>query len=278
MNGEQRRGAKSLRTAVSRATTDHPVADHVLGCAWSLGRSAAHWRPRARAHMATAPSVPPVALPSASQPSLSPSPPQSPRSPRLTLAHGLSQFERVHSVPAGLVHIPSPTTQRRCLYHAAKSGDVEELRSMLAAGLCPDAADQATPLPAIPTAPGRRNALHFAVIYGNVEMVRLLLEAGASVNTPDRSGWQPLHFAALNGRSTKIEITKLLLDAGGNRHAAIAVQQHNSLAMRQPLNSPGRRPLTVAAAEFARRHGQPEVAELIDGYGQAGGGGANGES
>lgn len=97
-------------------------------------------------------------------------------------------------------------------------------------------------------------------------MVQALIQAGASVNAPDRSGWQPLHFAALNGRPTKLDITQLLLDAGGNRHAAIAVQQHNSLAMRQPLNSPGRRPLTVAAAEFARRHGQPEVAEMIDQY------------
>lgn len=195
--------------------------------------------------------------------------PQPPRSPRLTLAHGLSQFERVHSVPAGLVHIPSPTTQRRCLYHAVKSGDIDELRTMIDAGLRPDAPDQATPVPAIATAPGRRNALHFAVIYGNLEMVRMLLDAGASVNAPDRSGWQPLHFAALNGRPTKLEITKLLLDAGGNRHAAIAVQQHNSLAMRLPPSSSGRRPLTVAAAEFARRHGQPDIAALIDGYGDA---------
>lgn len=196
--------------------------------------------------------------------------PQPPRSPRLKLAHGLSQFERVHSVPSGLVHIPSPTTQRRCLYHAAKSGDIDELRSMLDAGARPDAPDQATPLPPIPTAPGRRNALHFAVIYGNLEMVRMLLDAGASVNAPDRSGWQPLHFAALNGRPTKLEITKLLLDAGGNRHAAIAVQQHNSLAMRAPPNSPGRQPLTIAAAEFARRHGQSEIAALIDGHGKEG--------
>ena len=192
---------------------------------------------------------------------------QPPRSPRLTLAHGLSQFERVHSVPAGLVHIPSPNTQRRCLYHAVKSGDIDELRTMLDAGLRPDAPDQATPVPAIATAPGRRNALHFAVIYGNLEMVRMLLDAGASVNAPDRSGWQPLHFAALNGRPTKLEITKLLLDAGGNRHAAIAVQQHNSLAMRLPPSSS--RPMTVAAAEFARRHGQPDIAALIDGYGDA---------
>ena len=198
--------------------------------------------------------------------SLRPLSPQPPRSPRLTLSHGLSQFERVHSVPAGLVHIPSPTTQRRCLYHAVKSGDIDELRTMLDSGLLPDAPDQATPVPAIPTAPGRRNALHFAVIYGNLEMVRMLLDAGAAVNAPDRSGWQPLHFAALNGRPTKLEITQLLLDAGGNRHAAIAVQQHNSLAMRLPPSSPGRRPLTVAAAEFARRHGQPDIAALIDGY------------
>jgi hypothetical protein len=84
-----------------------------------------------------------------------PAPPpgqQPPSSPRLLCSHGLSQFERVHSVPAGLVHIPSPTTQRRCLYHAAKGGDVEELRAMLASGLNPDAPDQATPMSIIPTA------------------------------------------------------------------------------------------------------------------------------
>lgn len=32
--------------------------------------------------------------------------------------------------------------------------------------------------------------------------------------------------------------------------------------MRQPLNSPGRRPLQVTAAEFARRHGQVQTTHL----------------
>ena len=187
-------------------------------------------------------------------------------SPRLVLQHGLGQFERVHALPAGLVHMPQPAAAVRCLYHAAKAGAVDEVREMLAAGVRPDAADQMTPMTLIPTQPGRRNALHFACIYGHVEIVRMLLDAGASVNSSDKFGWQPLHFAALNGRPTKLEITRLLLEAGGNRRATVAVQQHNSLAMRQPLNSPGRRPLTIAAAEFARRHGQPEVAALIDSF------------
>jgi hypothetical protein len=56
---------------------------------------------------------------------------------------------------------------------------------------------------------------------------------------------------------------QLLLAAGGDRRAAVAVQQHNSMQLRQPLLG---RPNRITAAEFARLHGQVEVADMIDGW------------
>ena len=179
--------------------------------------------------------------------------------------HGLAPQKRCASVPAGLVHIPHPRQDTaRKLYQAVKGDSLDELAAMLDSGVNPDDPSQCTPSGSIPTQPGGRNALHFAVIYGNLEMVQLLLARGANPNTCDRFGWQPLHFAALNGRSeSKLKITQLLLDAGGDRRAPVAVQNHSTMAARRPLLG---RPHANAAADFARKHGQTEVAELIDAY------------
>jgi hypothetical protein len=82
-------------------------------------------------------------------------------------------------------------------------------RDMLDRGLDPDDTSQMTPLGVLPTQPGRRSALHFAVIYGRAEFVKALLQRGANANGSDRFGWQPLHFAALNGRPSRLEIVQV---------------------------------------------------------------------
>ena len=53
-----------------------------------------------------------------------------------------------------------------------------------------------------------------------------------------------------------------LLEHGADVTRAVAVQQHSTLQLR--LRRPGGG--AVAAAELARRHGQAEMAEIIDGF------------
>lgn len=45
---------------------------------------------------------------------------------------------------------------------------------------------------------------------------RLLIDAGSDVNAKDKSGWTPLHYAAVNGQ---VEIAALLLEAGADVNA-----------------------------------------------------------
>ncbi|CAF0721224.1 unnamed protein product [Didymodactylos carnosus] len=56
--------------------------------------------------------------------------------------------------------------------------------------------------------------LHYAVDDGQEEMVRILTEKGkAPLNTPDQSGWYPLHLASGHGY---LEIVKLLVNKGAD--------------------------------------------------------------
>lgn len=57
----------------------------------------------------------------------------------------------------------------------------------------------------------RHNLLHLATVLGFHRLAQFLIARGIDVNSPDRNGYTPLHFAALYGR---VAITRQLLDAG----------------------------------------------------------------
>ncbi len=95
------------------------------------------------------------------------------------------------------------------VFDAAALGDVDRLRSLLAAdaeGAHDWSADGFTPL-------------HFAAFLGGAESVRLLLDVGADVHAVARNDMrvQPLHSAAALG---DVEACRLLLDAGADPNAA----------------------------------------------------------
>ena len=88
------------------------------------------------------------------------------------------------------------------LRSAAKAGDIEKVRLMLAAGINPNSADG-----------DGRTPLYRAAWNGYAEVVKLLLAApGIDVNKANRSGWTPLYQAAWDGHA---EVVKLLLAAPG---------------------------------------------------------------
>lgn len=95
--------------------------------------------------------------------------------------------------------VGSPFAQTSELTIAARAGDLETVRALLADGAEPDAAGIATPL-------------YFAAQAGHLEITELLLEYGADPNALSNWG-TPLHIAAQRGYS---EIAAVLLRKGAN--------------------------------------------------------------
>ena len=120
------------------------------------------------------------------------------------------------------------------LFGAIKTGDVESVRQMLAAGADVDSRDGegATPL---------MTASH----SGNLPMVRLLIEAGAEINASDERGWTALMKAAYNAEHDRgfADIAQLLINAGADIEAPIGY---------------GVRPLMLAAG-----YGETAVVETL---------------
>ncbi|XP_049838766.1 poly [ADP-ribose] polymerase tankyrase-1-like isoform X7 [Schistocerca gregaria] len=113
----------------------------------------------------------------------------------------------------------SAQEKNRRLILAAKTGEVEALRTLLAAGADIGAKDWF-----------RRTTLHFGAMRGHVEVVRCLLENGAVVDTKTSKQNTPLHWAAYNGH---VEVVRLLIAACADPNAR---------------NWDGRTPLHCAAA------------------------------
>ncbi|ONK72148.1 uncharacterized protein A4U43_C04F16290 [Asparagus officinalis] len=116
------------------------------------------------------------------------------------------------------------------VHHTTSVGDVEGLKSALAAGADKDEEDSE----------GRR-ALHFACGYGEVKCAQVLLEAGASVDALDKNKNTALHYAAGYGHK---ECVALLLENG----AAVTLQ-----------NLDGKTPIDVA-----KLNNQDEVLKLLE--------------
>lgn len=86
------------------------------------------------------------------------------------------------------------------LHEAAKHGDLEQVRQLLAEGLAVDGQSEAGYTP-----------LQYAVANKHLKVVRLLVKAGADVNATAGNGWPVLHFGVFGGG---LQIMKLLLRAG----------------------------------------------------------------
>jgi ankyrin repeat protein len=117
---------------------------------------------------------------------------------------------------------------------AAAAGDVERVRTLLAAGADCNVrnGDGAT-------------ALMLAAHAGNLEMVRTLVDAGADVNAVDERGWGPLMKAAYNADLDRgfADVVQALIYAGANVEAPIGY---------------GVRPLMLAAG-----YGETAVVETL---------------
>jgi ankyrin repeat protein len=99
------------------------------------------------------------------------------------------------------------------LRNAARNGQLERVKQLLAAGADVNAADwvqmsmqQLGETPLIAAADAGRSGV-----------VQLLLEAGASIDLADYSGSTPLHSAARGGH---LQVVQLLLDSGANVNGA----------------------------------------------------------
>lgn len=91
-------------------------------------------------------------------------------------------------------------------YSAVKTGQTEEVRSLLAEGLDVNQ----------PFGEGI-SALHLAVINNQEEVAEILIQSGANVNAPDATlSATPLHLAALYGRNN---IANALIKRGANVNA-----------------------------------------------------------
>ncbi|ONK56072.1 uncharacterized protein A4U43_C10F3850 [Asparagus officinalis] len=116
------------------------------------------------------------------------------------------------------------------IHHTASVGDVEGLKSALAAGADKDEEDSE----------GRR-ALHFACGFGEIKCAQVLLEAGAAVDALDKNKNTALHYAAGYGQK---ECVALLLENG----AAVTLQ-----------NLDGKTPIDVA-----KLNNHDEVLKLLE--------------
>ena len=86
---------------------------------------------------------------------------------------------------------------------AARAGDVQRVRLLLAEEKDPNQADRN----------GGRTPLHWAIRNNNAEIVGLLIGAGADLNKGDQAGKTALSHAAESG---KVEMTELLIAAGAD--------------------------------------------------------------
>lgn len=98
------------------------------------------------------------------------------------------------------------------LFSAAKSGDTEALRRLIAAGVSPNSANDEGQTP-----------LHIAAVEGHLGAVQALIDSGADVNARDAMQWTPIFKAAYNHEQDTgyAPVVKALVDAGADVNARI---------------------------------------------------------
>lgn len=110
-------------------------------------------------------------------------------------------FVLVTVVPQIYAPAYADKAQDNALFSAARNGNVDEVKRLLAAGVKISAESKAG-----------EQAIHYAAQNGNTEVVKVLLGAGAKVDTVDKNGYQPIHYAAQFGNN--VDLVKTLLAAG----------------------------------------------------------------
>ncbi len=87
------------------------------------------------------------------------------------------------------------------LIRAAKKGDAEKLRGLIAAGVVVDAEDE-----------NGWTALAWAVKNRHADIARVLIDAGANAEHESRNGWTPMGLAVKSGSPAIIAIAMGGLD------------------------------------------------------------------
>jgi ankyrin repeat protein len=165
---------------------------------------------------------------------------------------------------------PDPETEKGALLEAIKSGDIDQLKSLIEGGLSPDATIEGQPVLMLTASVPKRDAilkyliskganieskgslgitpLSWAASSAQVENVRTLLAAGANVHAKARGGNTPLMAALYLGiegesfgetgvRDSVLEIVRLLIDAGADvnqRSSDGGSAMHAAVLMKSP--------------------------------------------
>lgn len=129
----------------------------------------------------------------------------------------------------------------KSLRQAAKTGDVEAIRALVAAGVPVDHAD----------GDYAQTALHYAAREGRKEAVDALLACGANPNARNRDMRTPLHWAASNGTAS---VVRALVAAGADLMAKNA-DGETPLEVSNYWNNPETGPALRHLMGFQRRIG-----------------------
>ena len=123
------------------------------------------------------------------------------------------------------------------LHGAAKRGDTDAIRMLLAAGADPNA-----------RAKYRLTPLHYAAYMGHADATQALLAAGADSNVRDVDGTAPIYFASSNGHT---DVIRALLAAGADPNVRIVTTS-------TPLHATARKGHTGATRALLAGGGRPE--------------------
>lgn len=162
--------------------------------------------------------------------------------------------------PAGLAAAASPSSD--AYVRSARSGDADAVRSMLRAGILPDATDSEG-----------ETALGWATFKGHREVVQVLLDEGADVNGRNAAGNTPVIYAAAKGHA---EILELLIARGADvavkgrsdvTPLEAAARSGHSDAVKVLVNAEdgGKQPHRTAL-RAAKRRGHRSVVDMIAGF------------